>query len=635
MVKITDQKNGLSGIKQKIHARLNSAYLKAKSALRKSPPYSMGVNPLAISPPPVVTPMLPVSSLRDLTLDKLGRLTKFERMRLATNTGLSENDQRVLVEYRFPEGVNKGKLDHEIGWRVAKHSTFQNIQMDFALYGTIAEKWALAQNPKIFSKVATTLLEDGERHLHGVIWLRYLAENETVEKSVREAAHRYVLAQDLPREVKPFTLKIDGNDYSFQALVLAGGAGSRMNRNVHSDHPEDEKLKPEAKLGPGYTMFDAVLDAIPVEHPGVHIHHLANRSIRMVGKRGIALFNPDNNGTGGAFIPDTSEVRSFLNAAKSQGVEHLFVALGDVPGVSRKLYLDLAEHHVRSGAWMTLVTMKPMDGPQNYGRIVKDTKRRESTVISDRVVGILEKAVLDKISSGKARNPYYDDYGLTDENLAEINEVNSGFMVFNLKRLLEYQDKLLDMRRDLPEKGLVEYFLTDFVEIFVRAVPNRRKIVDSFVGDEHELVGVDDYNRLRQVVQTRSDHAMAMLAKDLSVNISELNRLIIGYGFNVDQAVHDRWLSSHAILKGDLTFAGENIRVGSGAVISDSELYDATVGRNAVLNACMVFGANISEGESFDRKLIYMDGSSRIVAEFDLARALEMVQTWEATLQRR
>ncbi|MDO8505909.1 MAG: NTP transferase domain-containing protein [bacterium] len=146
--------------------------------------------------------------------------------------------------------------------------------------------------------------------------------------------------------------------------------------------------------------------------------------------------------------------------------EHVLVLYGDHPLVTSKTIDPLVVAHLKTGADMTLATVRvpnfegnfaPLD---EFGRIIRDEK------------GVLVKSIERKDATEVER---------------EITEVNPCFYMFKASWLWSALPKV---KRNNAQR---EYYLTDLLEM---ALQEGRKVVEVQISDFEEAIGVNTQEQL-------------------------------------------------------------------------------------------------------------------------------------------
>src|SRR5690349_5483499 len=229
------------------------------------------------------------------------------------------------------------------------------------------------------------------------------------------------------------------NDVS--VVILAAGLGTRM---------RSRQAKVLHRAGGDTLVGHAVNTALasaPAERIFVVVGHQASRVQDAVSDRGVRFIQqPEQKGTGHAVLCGRDQLNSLGGL--------LVILYGDCPLVRRETIAGLIEAHKASTAACTLISTR-LEDPSGYGRVVRDS--------TDNVQAIVEH---------KAANP---------EQL-RIQEINAGIYCFSADLFWKHA---AEIRPDNPAN---EYYLTDMVEILIRA---GHSIQPYFVADSAELLGIN------------------------------------------------------------------------------------------------------------------------------------------------
>lgn len=232
-----------------------------------------------------------------------------------------------------------------------------------------------------------------------------------------------------------------------EVVILAAGKGTRMNSDLPKVlHKICGKPLLHHVLGNVKEVF-----ATP---PYIVIGYQADK-VRAAFKQYPAVFvlQEEQLGTGHAVM----QTEPFLQESDST----VMVLNGDMPLINSGIIRDLSEHHSKSGASATVLTVK-MGDPNGYGRIVRDR------------FGHLERIVEQK------------DASLGE---LEINEINTGTYCFESRALFT---ALQEVR---SENAQHEYYLTDVIAILRR---QRQKVAAFLINDPGAAIGINTKEQLAE-----------------------------------------------------------------------------------------------------------------------------------------
>jgi len=235
-----------------------------------------------------------------------------------------------------------------------------------------------------------------------------------------------------------------------QAIVLAGGRGTRMKA------VEKNKVMCEVGGKPMISYSVSALKELGIEKPIVVVG-FSKESIQEYLKNTVEYaIQAEAKGTADA-------VRSAMSQIKPD-TKNVFVLYGDhTTFYTAKILRQLFDHHVASGAGMTLITTHTE--PAGYGRVLRDA--------NGAMIGVVE----EKIAT---------------EEQKKIREINTGNAVYTVDFLKKYLPKI-EMN---PISG--EYYFTDIIELGFRG---HEKIETFVVEDELVAVGINTPDQLQNAEQ--------------------------------------------------------------------------------------------------------------------------------------
>jgi bifunctional UDP-N-acetylglucosamine pyrophosphorylase / glucosamine-1-phosphate N-acetyltransferase len=231
------------------------------------------------------------------------------------------------------------------------------------------------------------------------------------------------------------------------ALVLAAGQGTRMNSDLA------KVLHPMA----GRPLLGHVLDCLSrlgVGRTVVVIGHQRERvQAQFAGVDVDWAIQAEQRGTGHAVLMAGPQLEDF------EGM--LLVVCGDTPLLRAGTLNALLEHHARSGAAATVLSMKLPD-PTGYGRIVRGADDSLVRIVEHRDASERERA---------------------------NHEVNSGIYAFRYPELVRALAGLTAHN----DQG--EYYLTDTIELMRGA---GQKVAVVCAPDYRELMGINTVAQLEE-----------------------------------------------------------------------------------------------------------------------------------------
>jgi bifunctional UDP-N-acetylglucosamine pyrophosphorylase/glucosamine-1-phosphate N-acetyltransferase len=165
-----------------------------------------------------------------------------------------------------------------------------------------------------------------------------------------------------------------------------------------------------------------------------------------VGELAQFALQKDQRGTGDA----VNAARNLLADSDSL----VLVLSGDVPLIRTSTLESLVEHHRKSGAECTILSVR-LENPTGYGRVVRDDE------------GSFQKIVEQRDATEEER---------------QIREINVGIYVFDSRKLFDALTKV----KPVNDQG--EYYLTDVPEILLREGSNVSVYVHT---DSREVSGIN------------------------------------------------------------------------------------------------------------------------------------------------
>jgi len=236
-----------------------------------------------------------------------------------------------------------------------------------------------------------------------------------------------------------------------QVVILAAGKGKRIGPGLP---------KVLREVG-GKTMIERVVESVLLsrvtKRPIVVIGYGTEIIKKYLGTKCTYVLQTEQLGTAHA----VASTKDYLN-----GIDDVVVVYGDTPFLQPKTLINLEAQHKKSGAVLSMVTVKLPDFNDwrshfyDFGRIVRN--------ISGEVVAIVEKK------------------DATVEQLA-ITEVNPAFFCFKTNWLWESLPKLN------CNNAQGEFYLTDLVGL---AIAQNKKLEAIVIDNPIEAVGVNTLEQL-------------------------------------------------------------------------------------------------------------------------------------------
>ena len=247
-------------------------------------------------------------------------------------------------------------------------------------------------------------------------------------------------------------------------------------------------------------------------------------------------------GTGHALLCGRKELQ--------RAARHLLVLCGDAPLISAATLRGFLQFYRQSGAAAAVMTAA-LEDPTGYGRILRSPEGS--------VAGIVEQ---------KSASP---------EQL-RIREINTGMYCFKSQPLFA---ALARLPRD-PRTG--EYYLTDVIG---QLHASGQRVVPYLVADPTEVVGINDRVDLVRVdALLRARKVRELLLAGVTILQPETVQIDPDVMVGTDTVIEPG-----ASLRGR-TRVGENCRIGSFSIVTDSELADDVT----VEPACVIAESKIARG---------------------------------------
>ncbi len=302
-------------------------------------------------------------------------------------------------------------------------------------------------------------------------------------------------------------------------VILAAGLGTRM---------KSKRAKVLHRAG-GLTLIEHVVNtALGITSPDrvtVVVGHQAGEVKALLGPTGVRFQEQtEQRGTGHAV--------GICRAALGDEGGLVQVLYGDGPLISGATLAELLRRQTASSAAATLITTRLAD-PTGYGRVV-----------------LGDDGAIHSIVEQKAATP---------EQLA-IDVINSGIYCFRAELLWKHIQELQ------PSNPAHEYYLTDLVEILVRA---GHRVEAMEVSDSRELLGINTRAELAEVDQIFRDRKARELMLE-GVTIEKPETVSIDSGVKIGP---DSSIGPFAQILGR-TVIGEDCRIGACSIVQDSKLAD-------------------------------------------------------------
>ncbi len=306
---------------------------------------------------------------------------------------------------------------------------------------------------------------------------------------------------------------------SLTIVILAAGLGTRM---------KSRKAKVLHRAG-GKTLVEHVVDTARAltapERIFVVVGHQAGEVERALAGTGVRFIaQTEQKGTGHA-VTSGRDALSGLDG-------YLMVLYGDSPLLRVETLRRLVEMETAGDAAATLLTAR-MPDPTGYGRVIRDAQGRVRRIVEQKAA--------------------------TREEL-EIREANMGIYCFRADLFWRHAG---EMRTNNPAH---EYYLTDMAEILSRA---GHHVEPMEIADAGEALGINDRLELAAADRILRERKLRALMVG-GVTIEKPESVTIDADVEIGM---DTVIEPFAQIRGR-TKIGENCRIGSCAIVEDSELGD-------------------------------------------------------------
>ncbi len=320
---------------------------------------------------------------------------------------------------------------------------------------------------------------------------------------------------------------------NIQCIILAAGQGTRM---------KSTRPKVLHNLA-GRSMIDYVIDAVSSisrRKPIVVIGFGAAEVQNTIGDRVKYMRQTEQKGTGHAVLQARDQI--------DPKADTVLVIYGDTPFITAQTLIGLIDARISARAKVALLTFKPIDPENNYGRIIRN--------MAGNITSIIE----------------YKE--LTAEQ-RQIEEVNAGPVCYETRWLLEHLPQLR------PQAGHGELYLTDLVELAAK----EQAVITTFQGTELEVMGINDRVEL--------SHAEYIMRERINrqwmlngVTFIDPARTYIEASVTIEP---DTVILPNTSLEGQ-TSIGSNCVIGPNSIVRDSQ-----IGHHCEITASMIESAVLED----------------------------------------
>lgn len=267
------------------------------------------------------------------------------------------------------------------------------------------------------------------------------------------------------------------------------------------------------------------LGSAPPERTFVVVGHQAGEVQQAVAARGVRFIQQtEQKGTGHAVLCGRDQL------ADQSGL--LVVMYGDCPLVRQETIAGLIARQAQSTAAATLISTC-LDDPTGYGRVIRDGEGNVQAVVEQKAA--------------------------TPAQLA-VKEINAGIYCFRADLFWQHAGEIQ------PDNPAHEYYLTDMVEILIRA---GHSIQPYFIADSGELLGINTRVELAAVDRVFRERTVRDLMLS-GVTIERPETVTIDASVKIGM---DTIVEPFTCISGN-TVIGENCRIGACSIVVDCQLGD-------------------------------------------------------------
>ena len=303
---------------------------------------------------------------------------------------------------------------------------------------------------------------------------------------------------------------------------MAAGLGTRMKSN---------RAKVLHELG-GSPLIAHVVRAAQALEPrsiitivGHQAEEVERAVLAEVGELASFVFQKTQRGTGDA----VESARSVLENSDSL----VLVLSGDVPMIRVETLQKLIEHHHRTGAACSILSVR-LENPTGYGRIIRDHN------------GEFRKIVEQRDATEEER---------------QVREINSGIYCFEATALFDA------LRKVEPKNDQGEYYLTDVAEIILASGGT---VSVYLINDAREVSGINTRAELAEFENLVRRSAIRRLMIESGVTFIDPSHAYISAEAQIGR---DTVIHPNVTIEGK-TVIGEGCVIRAGARITNSRLGD-------------------------------------------------------------
>jgi bifunctional UDP-N-acetylglucosamine pyrophosphorylase/glucosamine-1-phosphate N-acetyltransferase len=308
-------------------------------------------------------------------------------------------------------------------------------------------------------------------------------------------------------------------DRNVSVVILAAGLGTRM---------KSRQAKVLHRAG-GDTLVGhvvtAALASAAAERIYVVVGHQAEQVEQSLAGRGVRFIRQtEQKGTGHAVLCGREQLES------TGGL--LVVLYGDCPLMRAETIAGLIERQTASTAGGTLISTR-LDDPTGYGRVIRDAQ------------GNVQAVVEEKPATPEQR---------------KIQEINAGMYCFDADLFWKHAGEIL------PNNPAHEYYLTDMVEILIRA---GHRVQPYFIEDSGDLLGINTRVELAAVDRVfRERKVRNLMLAGVTIERPETVTIDAAVEIGMDTVIEPfTHILGHTVI-------GENCRIGACSIVSGCHLAD-------------------------------------------------------------
>lgn len=320
---------------------------------------------------------------------------------------------------------------------------------------------------------------------------------------------------------------------NLQCIILAAGQGTRL-----------KSARPKVlHTIAGRPMIDYVIDtiiSISRHKPIVVVGFGADEVKRAIGDRVEYVLQTEQKGTGHAVLQASQKI--------DPQAETALVVYGDTPLITAQTLTKLVNARIQASAKIALLSFRPIDPANNYGRISRDEAGHITSII---------------------------EYKELTPPQRLIDEVNAGPVSYETRWLLDHLPQLK------PQAEHGELYLTDLVGLAAK----ENEAITTCQGTELEVMGINDRVELSHAEHIMRDRINRRWMLN-GITLIDPARTYIEASVTIGQ---DTVIRPNTSLEGK-TSIGSNCTIGPNSIVRDS-----TIGNHCEVTASVLEGATLEE----------------------------------------